>query len=104
MTNIKSLWTARHHAREISSTDIAALCIYRSIKLGEDTEQTKARLCKSFSPVRNKIKLDNGAYPYLSLTYSLNMIKYSCLADWLAPEEFASIAELAKSMAKEKFE
>jgi hypothetical protein len=103
MKDIRTLWKARAAAKEISSYDIAALCIYKSLRAEEDLEATKTRLRKAFTPVRSPIKLENGATPYGSLRTSLYSIKWSVFPTWLTEEELAPILERASLLAKEKF-
>lgn len=101
MKDIRTLWKACAAAKEITSSDIAALCIYNSLRLEEDLEATKTRLRKSFTPISNPIKLDNGATPYGSLAQSLRSVKWSHFASWFPEEEATLLVERAKQLAKE---
>lgn len=103
MKDIRTLWKAQAAAKEISSYDIAALCIYKSLIAEEDLEATKTRLRKSFTPVRNPRKLDNGSTPYGSLITALRSTKWSTFAGWLSPEELALIQDRAALLVKESW-
>lgn len=100
-TDIRPQWRKLAAERKITKEDIAALCLYRSMLRGGEKEDTLARLRKSFKPVTNIVKLDNGAYPYGSLQESLRMLKYSTVITWMTSEEAALLLSLAKSIEKE---
>ncbi len=92
---VKAIWKILADARTISAQDIAALCLLRSLK-SDDTENTKARLHRAFSPITNKIKLENGATPYGSLERALRWLRYSEFAKKLPGETVKKMEDLAK--------
>lgn len=87
MKNIKSQWKILASARNITSTDMVAMCICKSISKNETIEIAKERLLKSFSPIKNNNKLLNGMSPYGALINSMWYIRTSNVAKWLTPEE-----------------
>ena len=91
---VRAIWKELADARTILSQDIAALCLYKSLKLGD--EETKARLHRSFSPITNQIKLQNGCTPYEALEKSLRWLKYSEFAKKLPEETQKEMEALAK--------
>ena len=93
---VKAIWKKLADARTITIQDIAALCLLRSLESG-DTANIKIRLRRAFSPITNKIKLDNGAAPYGSLERALRWVYSSEFAKQL-PE---AIMEKIKAAAKE---
>ena len=103
MKDIRTLWKARAAAKQISSLDIAALCIYKSLHLEEDLEATKTRLRRSFTPVRNPNKLANGSSPYESLRGALYSTKWSVFKEWLSEEDFKILEERSLLLGKERF-
>jgi hypothetical protein len=92
---VKAIWKILADARTISAQDIAALCLLRSLK-SEDTENTKARLHRAFSPITNEIKLKNGSTPYGSLERALRWLKYSEFAKQLPEATLKEMEALAK--------
>lgn len=111
MKNIRKQWKAHASAQKISSRDIAALCIYRSLlKHGNETlpqgygkEGAIQRLRKSFKPITNTVKLENGCTPFCTLVESLRLIKYSEVYSWLDEADQKDMLALASELAKEKF-
>lgn len=97
MKDIRTQWKALAAAKEITREDIAALCLYRTLFVDKDAVEAKARLFKSFAPITNKIKLENGAIPRESLRYALNSIKYSHVLQWLDEDDRVKMLELAKA-------
>ncbi len=97
MKDIRTQWKALAAKKNIKREDIAALCLYRTLFKEQDTPEAKSRLHKSFAPITNKIKLENGAYPYGALEAALNMIRYSTVAQWLDEEDRDKIVAFAKS-------
>lgn len=95
--DIRPQWKALAAAREITKEDIAALCIYRAVRKGQIPEGAVSRLQKSFKPITNKTKLENGAYPYGSLDTAMNSIKYSNFAKWLDEAELKQLLDAVKS-------
>jgi hypothetical protein len=105
-TDIREKWKAFAATRRISSPDIAALCIYRSIIRGEGKEGAIARLKKSFTPVTNTNKLNNGVMPNNGLFFALVTLKCTFrpkyapnVLQWLTEEERAEISEIAGSIS-----
>lgn len=95
--DIRPQWKALAAAREITKEDIAALCVYRALRKEQVPEGAKSRLHKSFKPITNKVKLENGAYPYGSLETALNSIKYSNFAKWLDEDELKQMLDAVKT-------
>lgn len=95
--DIRPQWKALAAAREVTKEDIAALCIYRALRKEQVPEGAKSRLHKSFKPITNKVKLENGAYPYGALETALNSIKYSNFVKWLDEDELKQMLDAAKS-------
>lgn len=95
--DIRPQWKALAAAREITREDIAALCVYRALRKEQVPEGAKSRLHKSFKPITNKVKLENGAYPYGALESALNSIKYSNFAKWLDKEELEQMLDAVKA-------
>ena len=92
---VKAIWKKLADARTISAQDIAALCLLRSLK-SSDTANTRARLHRAFSPITNKIKLENGATPYGSLERALRWLRYSDFAKQLPEATMKEMEALAK--------
>lgn len=95
--DIRPQWKALAAAREITKEDIAALCVYRAVRKEQIPEGAKTRLQKSFKPITNKVKLENGAYPNGALETALNSIKYSNFAKWLDKEELDQLLDAVKT-------
>jgi hypothetical protein len=102
-TDTRAKWKARAALRNITSADIAALCIYRSVMRGEGLEGAESRLRKSFFPITNKVKLDNGAAPFGSLNSALWSVRGSVLYSWLTPSEQDAVWKIAQELRKEAF-
>ena len=100
-TDIRPQWKKLATERKITKEDIAALCLYRSLIKGGIKEDTLARLRKSFKPITNVTKLENGAYPWGSLQEALRMLKYSNVATWLTKDELALLQSLGQSVLKD---
>lgn len=98
MKDIRQNWKALAAKKEITRSDIAALCIYRSLLKDEGKEGAISRLKGSFRPITNPIKLDNGAYPYGSLRFALSELRSSHLISWLDLDDAAKILDIAKSI------
>ena len=96
MKDIRPQWKALAANRNITSQDIAALCVYRAVIKGQVPEGAKSRLHKSFKPITNANKLANGAYPHAALETAVNSIRYSNVASWLDKEEVEQLVEAAK--------
>jgi hypothetical protein len=97
-TDIRSKWKARAAIRNTTSADIAALCIYRSMIRGECKQATIARLRRSFTPVSNPIKLQNGHSRWHGLASGLFAVKFSPLLEWMTKEESVELLGIAKSI------
>ena len=100
MKDIRQNWKALAADRKITSEDIAALCIYRALVKEQGIEGALSRLRKSFKPITNPVKLENGADPNLALKNSLWSVKYSAIKGWLTEEEFKPILEMAAEIRK----
>jgi len=98
--DIRPQWKALAAKREITKEDIAALCIYRALYKGQIPEGAKTRLHKSFKPITNPVKLNNGAEPNAALMIAIHSIKYSHFADWLDKEELQQLIDAAKETLK----
>lgn len=98
MKDIRQEWKAHAASKKITSQDIAALCIYRSLVKEQGEEGALSRLKKSFTPVTNPVKLANGANPTHSLRNALWMVKNSVFAEWLTDEEYKPIATMAHAL------
>jgi hypothetical protein len=98
MKDIRQQWKALAEKREIKSEDIAALCIYRALVKNEGKEGAIARLRKSFNPVTNPVKIENGAAPYFALSTALWSVKYSTLLTWLDEEGKTAVVALSKEI------
>jgi len=92
---VKEIWKKLANARTLTSQDAAALCLLRSLK-SDDTANTRARLLRAFSPITNKVKLENGAKPFGSLELALRWLKYSEFAKQLPEETQKQMEALAK--------
>jgi hypothetical protein len=97
-TDIRAKWKSLADAREIAKEDIAALCIYKAMIAGEGKDGAIARIRKSFVPITNPVKLENGAYPYGSLDTALWLIKHSTFQSWLTEEEKTNLLNLSKEI------
>ena len=97
MKDIRQQWKALAADRKITREDIAALCIYRAMVKEQIPEGAKSRLHKSFKPITNQTKLDNGAQPYAALESAVNCIEYSAFAGWLDETEMKALLEAAKT-------
>lgn len=94
--DIRPQWKALAASRQITKEDIAAYCIWKSLYNDQIPESTKERLLKSFSPITNKIKLENGADARGALRVAINSLKYSNVAQWLDEDELKLLLEEAK--------
>ena len=101
MKDIRQQWTALAAAKQITRQDIASLCIYRSLVKEQGKDGALSRLQKSFTPVTNKVKLENGAHPQHALRNALWLIKQSSLWSWLETDEQRSLEILSKELSKE---
>jgi hypothetical protein len=97
-TDIRPKWKALAATRKITSADIVALCIYRAIIRGEGKVGAITRLAKSFTPVTNPIKLQNGAHTWHGLASGLLMSRKTPILGWLTEAEGMEILALAKSI------
>jgi len=96
MKDIRQNWKALAAERKITREDIAALNLYRTLIKEQGKEEAISRLRKSFKPITNSIKLENGAYPYGSLESAIWGIKYSTFITWLEKEEQEKLIAFAK--------
>ena len=97
-TDVRENWKALAADRKITSSDIAALCIHRSILRGEGAAGSESRLRKSFFPITNKVKLDNGVAPFGSLNSALWTVRHSTFFSWLTPAEQDALWTIAKEL------
>lgn len=98
MKDIRQQWKALAAERKINREDIAALCIYRSLTKNEGKEGAIGRLRKSFNPITNSTKLDNGAAPYYALSLALWCVKYSTILSWMDEEDKQQVLSIAKEI------
>jgi len=98
--DIRPQWKELASSRQITKEDIAALCIYRAVRKQQVPEGAKTRLQKSFKPITNSVKLENGAAPYGALQTALYSIKYSHFAEWLDQDELQQLIDAAKETQK----
>lgn len=98
MKDVRQEWKAHAASKKITSQDIAALCIYRTLVKEQNEEAALSRLKKSFTPVTNPIKLANGANPTASLKNALWMVKNSVFVEWLTAEEYKPLGEMALAL------
>jgi len=98
-TDIRPQWRQLSAERKISSADITALCLYRSVLRGEGKPGAIDRIKKAFQPITNTVKLANGAEPYFSLIESLRAAKYSVILQWLTQPEQLEIIRLSKEIS-----
>lgn len=100
LKDIRPQWKVLAANREITKEDIAALCIYRAVYKGQIPEGAKTRLQRSFKPITNTVKLENGADPHGAMTTAINSIKYSHFAEWLDKEELQQLIVAARETQK----
>lgn len=97
-TDVRAKWKSLADSREITKEDIVALCIYRSMIHGEGKDGAISRLRKSFHPVTNPVKLENGAAPYLQLDLALFLSRRSVFVSWLTEDEKNKLIAIAKEI------
>ena len=118
-TDIRPQWKELAGKKELTSSDMAALHIYRAIVKGEGLEGAKSRLKKAFRPITSEKKLINGAQAwggyqaalhgisYLSWRYNAetrkgaNVKVYTTAATWLNESELKTLLEIAEQLKKE---
>jgi hypothetical protein len=100
-TDIRPQWKELANKKAVSSSDMAALCIYRSLVKGQGKEGAISRLQKAFRPITNPIKIKNGALPHMAVKFALYSIPRSTVASWLTMEELKALAPMAQEIAKE---
>lgn len=98
MTDIRQLWKALAAERKITREDIAALSLYRVLIKEQGKEEAIAKLRKSFIPISNPAKINNGAYPYGALESALWSVKHSNVYSWLQEDEKEKLVALAKEI------
>jgi hypothetical protein len=99
--DIRRNWKALAEKKAISSSDMAALCVYRSLVKGQGKEGAIGRLQKAFGPITNPVKLANGMEAHMSVKSSLRGIPYSTFAGWLTKDELKAVTTMAQEIAKE---
>lgn len=77
MNSIKSLWKQLASESSFTATDIAALCLFRSMVAESPVDSAVCQLLQAFSPVTNPVKLSNGRLPYQSLVDALGSYRLS---------------------------
>jgi hypothetical protein len=100
MKDIRQNWKALAAKRLITKEDIAALCIYRALVKEQGKEGCISRLRKSFIPITNQKKLNNGQYAYSSAYYALLHVKYSTVMSWIDEEDKEKVLALAKEICQ----
>jgi len=98
MKDIRQQWKALAADRKVTREDIAALCLYRALVKEQGKEGAISRLHKSFIPITNPIKIENGAHPYGALASALWMVKHSTFVTWLDEEPKQALLTLAKEI------
>jgi len=106
-TDIRAQWKALAAKKEITKEDMAALCLYRSLIKDQGLEGAVSRLKKSFSPLKNQVKIDNTDHIYGTMFRAIHMAKYSHLAKWITKKELDNLLVLVKATSdlrwKDKF-
>jgi hypothetical protein len=97
-TDIRAKWKARAALKNIIKEDVSVLCIYRAVIAAEGKEGAIERLNKSFTPITNQNKLNNGAYPYFGVYSSLYGVRGCPVYNWLDETEKKAVLEIAKSI------
>lgn len=105
---IKKNWKNLSKEKRITKQDIATLCLYRSLFIPDTSDKTREllaygtdkngaiqRLKKSFQPITNSVRLNNGEHPYRSLLQALSMVRYSTMFDWLTENEQVKLLALS---------
>lgn len=98
MKDIRQNWKALAADRNTKCEDIAALCLYRALAKEQGKEGAIYRLRKSFNPITNSVKLENGAEPYFALSTALRLLKYSTVFSWFPESEKQAILDLAREI------
>lgn len=70
MIDIRPVWKKLSSEKKLTRGDIATLCIYKALKKGTP-DIARTYLSKSFKPITNLNKLNNGAYPYYGMYNAL---------------------------------
>ena len=117
MKDIRQQWKALAAERKVTTQDIAALCVYRSvlktpdedgvrtaIMQGYGKEGATKRLLKAFRPITNHVKLSNGSQPFGSMVTALRMVKHSEVYKWLDEEDQKKVYDLSIEISKERFQ
>jgi hypothetical protein len=100
-TDIRPQWKELANKKAVSSSDMAALCIYRSLVKGQGKEGAIGRLQKAFRPITSPIKLKNGVIPHMAVKFSLYSVGRSTVVEWLTKEELSALVTMAQEIAKE---
>jgi len=101
MLDIRPQWKKLSADKKIQASDMAALCIYRSYVKGEGKEGAISRLKKSFYPITNTVKLENGAAPNGALLSALWTIRNSTFISWLPETDAKYLIEIGKEIYRE---
>ena len=105
MTDIRSIWKKLSSEKKLTRGDIATLCIYKALKKGVP-EAAKTYLRKSFQPITNSNKLNNGAYPYYGMynaLHDVNGYRPSIIFQLLTPEEQGQVASVIGAIKGRSF-
>ena len=115
---IREKWKDLAHKKELTSSDMAALHIYRALMKGEGKEGAIRRLKTAFRPIEKQSKIAGGALPWGALKSALSDIvwlghkwqngsfqevwNYCTFASWMQKHEIDKMLELIKEIQKEK--
>jgi hypothetical protein len=77
MKNYKTIWKSLHN--NVNATDVINYCIIKAMaaKTENKLELIKIFLSKAFTPIRNPVRLANGATPYQVIAINLYSLKRS---------------------------
>ena len=98
-----ALWKKLANEKKIKYYDVAAYALIKAIysKSNEKLEVARGLLLKAFTPITNANKLNNGARPFQSLEWSLNLLNYSELIRELDAADLPEFESLWKALRKE---
>ena len=101
-----AIWKQLANQRKIQNYDVAAYCIVKAIfaKSNEKYEVAKALLLKSFTPITNDNKLNNGQYEFRNLVLALISSFRSKLYLELDEESQKIFASLQNSLVREEWQ
>ena len=99
MNEFQKQWKQRAEKKLITSIDMALLALVRASKKDKPFEQASFYLLKSFKPITNQKKINNGAYPYFALWMAVRYFDRSPLLSLLDEETISKIKVLAANIA-----